>query len=228
MDGPHLVKEAISSGHKPAYLLMDEGRLPQYRDLMADNNGLSWYVLDSRLMRHISTAENPQGVIAVMPIPRYALTEVIKPEGLVVILDKLGDPGNVGTIIRTAWAFAVDALLMTVGSVDPFNPKAVQGAMGGTLHVPVVEDVTVQQLQEMKDLGYRFYGTSPSGPVSVYTADYGGSLAVVIGSEAHGLGPEMASFCDLMVRIPGKAGVDSLNAAVACGIILSHSWQCRF
>jgi TrmH family RNA methyltransferase len=228
LDGLHLVKEALHSGQQPVYLLVDQERQEQYRTFIAEHAALPWYVLESRIMKQISSTESPQGMVAVMPKPQYTLEEVVKPGGLLLILDQLSDPGNVGTIIRTAWGFAVDAILMTVGAVDPFNPKVVRSAMGGSLHVPVVEGVTVQQLQDLKAGGYRLYGTAASGAISVYEADYRGALAIVIGSEARGLSPAVFACCDVMVAIPGRAGVDSLNAAVACGIILCQSWQCRF
>ena len=228
LEGPHLVEEALHSRHEPVYLLVDKKRFKQYQDLIDNHPDLSWYIVDERIMKQLSDTESPQGMAAVMTKPAYRLQQVAKPGGLVVILDQLSDPGNVGTIIRTAWAFAVDAVLMTIGCVDPFNPKVVRSTMGGTLHVPVIEGITISQLKELKSLGYRFYGTAAQGAISVYEAEFKGSLAVVIGSEARGLSLEVAGLCDAMVKIPCQGGVDSLNAAVACGIILSKSWSSRY
>ena len=228
MDGLHLVEEALTSGQRPHYLLVEQERLGQYRALMDRHKDLPWYVVGARLMKQLSTVESPQGIMAVMPIPQYSFQKVLETGTLLLILDRLKDPGNLGTIIRTAWAFAVGAVLMMPGAVDPFNPKVVQGAMGGILHVPIVEGITLEQLQGLKASGYRLYGTAPAAPLSVYEADYRGRLGIVIGSEAQGLSPSVLACCDKNLAIPSRAGVDSLNAAVACGIILSQSWQGRF
>ncbi|MGI6469208.1 MAG: TrmH family RNA methyltransferase [Syntrophomonadaceae bacterium] len=228
LEGPHLVEEALHSRQEPVYLLVHRKRLEQYRDIIDGYPDQSWYIVDERIMKQLSDTESPQGMLGVMAKPAYRLEQVARPGGLLVVLDQLSDPGNVGTIIRTAWAFAVDAVLLTTGCVDPFNPKVVRGAMGGTLHVPVIDGITMAQLNGLKSRGYRFYGTAAKGARSVYEVDFKGSLAVVIGSEARGLSPEVAGLCDEMVKIPCKDGVDSLNAAVACGIILSKSWSDRY
>ncbi|HCF50821.1 MAG TPA: hypothetical protein DER60_11100 [Syntrophomonas sp.] len=228
LEGLHLVEEALSSGQQPVCLLVAKKRREQYQAFAAQYPNLSWYAVDEGIMKLICDTENPQGIAAVMTKPAYSLDQAAKPGGLVVVLDQLSDPGNVGTIIRTCWAFAVDAVLMTAGCVDPFNQKVVRSAMGGTLYVPLLEGIQISQLRELKARGYRLCGAAARGAVSVYEADFKGSLAVVIGSEARGLSPEVASLCDEMVAIPCRAGVDSLNAAVACGIILSKSWNSRF
>lgn len=228
LEGRNLVEEVLNSGQKPVYLVAEKERLEQHQDLIAGNPDLSWYIADARIMRHLSDTESPQGLLAIIPKPEYKLEEVARAGGLLVVLDQLSDPGNVGTIIRTCWAFAVDALLLTPGSVDPFNQKVVRSSMGGILKVPIVEDVTPAQLERLKSRGYRLLAAARAQAVPVYETDLNGSVAVVVGSEARGLSPQVADLCDATVTIPCQPGVDSLNAAVACGIILGHTWRCRF
>jgi TrmH family RNA methyltransferase len=228
LEGRNLVGEVLNSGQPPVYLLIQQERLEQYQDLIARNTDLPWYATDARVMKQLSDTESPQGILAVMPKPVYNLEKLAKPGGLLVVLDQVSDPGNMGTIIRTCWAFGVDAVLLTKGSADPFNPKVVRSSMGGILKVPVLEDVTPDKLEELKVKGYRLMATGADKAVPVYEADLNGSVAVVIGSEARGLSPRVAARCDATVTIPCQPEVDSLNAAVACGIILGHSWHCRF
>ncbi len=228
LEGRNLVEEVLKSGQHPVYLVAERQRLDQYQEIIAAHPNLPWHVADARIMRQLSDTESPQGMLAVMAKPVYKLEQVARPGGLLVVLDQLSDPGNVGTIIRTCWAFAVDGLLLTRGSVDPFNPKVVRSSMGGILKVPVIEDVTTTQLQQLTGLGYHLLATASAQAMPIYAADFNGSVAVVIGSEARGLSPQVAAICDSTVTIPCALGVDSLNAAVACGIILGHSWRCRF
>lgn len=228
LEGRNLVEEVLNSGQKPVYLVAEKQRLEHYQDLIAGHSELPWYETDARIMKHLSNTESPQGMVAVMHKPVYNLQQVARPGGMLLVLDQISDPGNLGTIIRTCWAFAADALLLTPGSVDPFNPKVVRSSMGGMLNVPIVEDVTPLQLEDLKSRGFRMMATSTGQAVSVYEADLNGSLAVAIGSEARGLSPQLSALCDATMTIPCQPGVDSLNAAVACGIILGYSWQGRF
>jgi TrmH family RNA methyltransferase len=134
-------------------------------------------------------------------------------------LDAVSDPGNLGTILRSAEAMGASGVVLGSGTVDPFNPKVVRASAGALFHVPVVEGAT---LAEVKSLGYRVLATSSheqAGSQSLRDADLSGAVCVVLGSEAHGVSAELASSVDGWIRVDHAGRAESLNVAMAATII---------
>jgi len=134
-------------------------------------------------------------------------------------LDAVSDPGNLGTILRSAEAMGASGVVLGSGTVDPFNPKVVRASAGALFHVPVVEG---SSLADVKSLGYRVLATSSheqAGSKSLAEVDLGGAVCVVLGSEAHGVSPELASSVDGWIRIDHAGRAESLNVAMAATII---------
>jgi TrmH family RNA methyltransferase len=136
-----------------------------------------------------------------------------------MFLDAVSDPGNLGTILRSAEAMGASGVVLGSGTVDPFNPKVVRASAGAIFHVPVVESVT---LAEVRALGYRVLATSSHeqpGSVPLRDANLGGAVCVVLGSEAHGVDSAHAANIDQWIRVEHAGRAESLNVAMAATII---------
>jgi TrmH family RNA methyltransferase len=140
---------------------------------------------------------------------------------LVVVADRVNDPGNLGTILRSSEAAGVDAVVLTPGSVDPYNPKVVRGSAGALFHVPVL----AASLDEVRATGLTLVGTSSHQGDAHTDADWSGRIAIVLGSEAHGL-PDDAPI-DRWVRIEHQGRAESLNVAMAATILVFEANRAR-
>lgn len=171
-------------------------------------------------LRELAETETPQGVIAVADMPGASLRELqITNNTIVVVVDAVQDPGNLGTLIRSADAFGVSAIIALPGTVDYWNSKVVRSAAGASFHVPLVsapDDRTWKWLTENEFLvcGADMHGTS------IAEANIGGRVALVVGNEGSGLRKETRSHLVKTLAIPMPGRAESLNVAVAAGIIL--------
>ena len=179
------------------------------------------------LAREISDTQSPSGIVAVCRKPSWGWQEVPTSNGLVLLIDNLRDPGNLGTILRTAWAAGVNAAFLLKGTVDVYNPKVIRSSMGAVFFLPVFEKVGNDGIRDLCRMGYRLLVADPKASLLFTEADYSGNVAVVVGGETTGISRVFEEFSALKVRIPLREGVDSLNAAVACGIILYEAWRKR-
>ena len=143
------------------------------------------------------------------------------------MLDQISDPGNMGSIIRSCWALGVKGLLLASGCADPFSPKVVRSSMGGILNLPLIDNITDQELDLLVGQGYEFICTGMQNARDYYSVDLTGSKVLVMGSEARGVSQEIISRSGCMIKIPMKSKVDSLNVAAACAIIVGEAWGQR-
>jgi TrmH family RNA methyltransferase len=145
------------------------------------------------------------------------------PRGVVVVTDEVQDPGNLGTIVRSAEAAGAVAVIVGRGSqgVDPWNPKVVRGSAGAILGLPVLAvDEPASTLVALRGRGFRAVGAAADADAAYTDVDLTGPVAIVIGSESHGIGPALAGELDATVVIPMAGPTESLNAAVAASILL--------
>ena len=187
-------------------------------------------VTDS-LFAKMSDTKTPQGIMTLFRKPSYEEKDLIsrKKKIFLVILEDLQDPGNVGTIIRSAEGAGVSGIILGKGCADVFQPKVIRSTMGSVFRVPFLyeEDLsaTVDRLHENKIC---VYGSYLSG-AEIYTdADYTKSCAVIIGNESRGMSRELAEKCDRLIRIPMEGKLESLNAAVAASLIMYAAHHARF
>jgi TrmH family RNA methyltransferase len=227
LEGKKMVIEALQS-HKPLIrVLVDEAHQEEYQPLAERYCDPEWLQVDSRVFNGIAATDTPQGIMAVAPIPDHDLGELFKQSAGLIMLDRISDPGNLGTIIRTAWALDIDGILLSPECTDPFSPKAVRASMGGVLNVPVYTAVGRQQIEQLQSAGYKVIGTAIAARTTVFEEEYKGAHIIVIGSEARGISPAIQACCDNLINIPINPAVDSLNAAVACAIIMMEVWKQR-
>ncbi|EMS71507.1 TrmH family RNA methyltransferase [Ruminiclostridium cellobioparum] len=179
------------------------------------------YNVPDKLFKEISDTQSPQGVLAVLKKRTAGIGEALRQGKSVVVLDSLQDPGNVGTIIRTADAAGVSAVLMTRGCVDVYSPKVLRSTMGSVFHLPIIEDLDIiNTIQLLKSSGYKVIASHLHGQNNYYDEDLTCKSAIIVGNEANGISEETAALSDKLVRIPMPGKAESLNASVAASIMI--------
>lgn len=224
VEGPRMYFEVPEDRILSCYLTQDfEDR---YKDRLT---GRSYELISESVCRHLSDTRTPQGVIALVRRQEGNLSEILKQEAspCLFVLEDLQDPGNVGTIIRTAEGAGVHAVILSGESVDPYNPKVIRSTMGSIFRVPVfvAEDLHAA-LDMLKKESVRIYAAHLDGE-SFYMHDYTGPSAFLIGNEGNGLREDTARMADSLVRIPMKGRVESLNAATSATVLMYEMMRQR-
>jgi len=220
IEGPHLLAAALQHGHKPVALIAtQEGAADPEISALIAKSGLRAVLVAESLFRQMVDAENPPGVAAEIPIPEPDRKEALR----TVFLEGVQDPSNVGAIVRSAAAFAVERVVLDRGCADPWSPKALRAGMGGHFGL---------QIRETSDFGAEieaFKGTVactvPRGGVALGEAPLNRSAAWIFGGEGRGLSDEIIRRADLRVTIPMAAGTESLNVAAAAAICLYEAFS---
>ncbi len=196
-------------------------------------NGIRMYQVDEKVMAKLSDTKAPQGVLAVIRTPEQNLRQ-LRPgtasdnNAPVIILDRVQDPGNLGTIIRTADAVGALGLILLEGCVDAYSPKVVRASMGSLFHLPVVQDVTAEEaLTWCYRNGYEPAATALKNAQNVYKADISKKMAFLFGNEANGVAEELQAAVETRLFIPMAGLAESMNVAMAAGIILFEGLRQR-
>ena len=214
-DSPKLLEEVLLWRQEllKTVLCTDPGKLPPLPD------GVRAVVVPESLMEYLSPARTPQGVLSVCRKPEAALPEVLSGRRY-ALLDGVQDPGNVGTILRTADALFADGLLLVNGCADPWQPKAIRASMGAVLRCPVWSCEAAAAKELLWRSGIPLYGAALRQDTLDARSMAEGKAAVAIGSEGRGLSREVLALCDATVRIPMAEHCESLNAAAAAAVLL--------
>jgi TrmH family RNA methyltransferase len=187
--------------------------------------GAAAETVSPQVMAACSVAESPPGLLAVLPIPGGSSALAATPSGLVLIVDRLADPGNLGSILRTAAAAAADRVYLSPGTVDAYNPKVVRGAMGAHFRLALCEagwpDIAVALA------GMPVYLAAGSGGERYDQVDWTPPVALIVGGEAEGASQAAQRLAGRRVTIPMPGGSESLNAAVAAGILMFEAVKGR-
>jgi TrmH family RNA methyltransferase len=190
--------------------------------------GCPLYAAPETVLATISDTVNSQGLIVLAERPATGLQSLLKAaQPLLVGLDAVQDPGNFGTIVRTAEAAGASGVLALKGSVDAFAPKSLRGAMGSAFRLPVVAGASVSVIQQVQAAGLTVVGTRLDTELSYTEFDWRQPTLVLFGNEARGLRAEVVELCDLCVRIPLQPPVESLNVAAAAAALLFEAARQR-
>jgi len=175
-------------------------------------------------LKAMSQAVTPQGVLAVIQIP---MQKESTDQGLVIALDRIQDPGNLGTILRTAEAAGVDQVILSKGTVDLYNPKVVQATMGAIFRLPIRKNVDLASfLKVLRETGYQVYAAYLEADDMYYGENYKGKSCFLMGNEGEGLTEELLEET-IRIQIPMKRGTESLNVAMATGILVYEALRQR-
>ncbi|MCL2485826.1 MAG: RNA methyltransferase [Endomicrobia bacterium] len=178
-------------------------------------------VFSQRLFDKIASTQTPQGIIAVVEKKKYDAKKLIKQNGLFVVLENIQDPGNLGTIIRSAHAFGAKAVFVSKESADIYSDKTVRASMGSIFHIPVLDNIDIKEtVNAMKNESVFTIAASINGKKNLSSSVFKNKTALVIGNEANGLKPETEKLSDSLIKINMPGNAESLNAAIAASIIM--------
>lgn len=188
------------------------------------------YIVSDKIFKKISETENPQGIITVCKMKNFILEEVLACENKhFVILDRVMDPGNLGTIIRTAEAMGFDGVFLSKGCADLYNSKVLRSTMGSIFNIPIFTNCdTMQIIEKFKSKSIKIIATSLSSNKYIYDLNLDIPFAVVIGNEANGVLEEIISKADFSFKIPMLGNVESLNVSTASSIIFYEVIRQKF
>lgn len=190
--------------------------------------GVTVQAVSDTVMAHLTSTVTPQGILAVARYLDVGLEELPKETSLVPILCAVRDPGNAGTVLRSADAAGADAVVVTATSVDLYNPKTVRASAGSLFHLPIVRGVTAEEaVAAMRDRGLQILAAAADGELPLAEADLGRPTALLFGNEAWGLESEHRSLADRSIRIPIHGRAESLNLAAAAALVLFEAVRAR-
>ena len=180
-------------------------------------------IVSDEVFHSLSDTVTPQGVLAVVKQPSWTLEQLSFENGCrLLLLDDIQDPGNLGTILRTAEAAGVDMVIMSEGCADIFNPKVIRSTMGSIFRLPFVTDDLVSVIEMLKTEGVTVYGAALEGSSDYREVEFSEKTAIVIGNEGNGISGNVLNAVNEKIRIPMKGQIESLNAAVSAAILLYH------
>lgn len=220
IEGFRFVEEALISQFHVSHIFINE-------EIAENQNTIDFlnlvhkdtdvYIVDSHIIKDLSFTENPQGIIAVVKGKDIDLNNR---EGFYVVADKIQDPGNMGTIIRTAHAAGALGVIYTKGTVDIFNDKTLRSTMGSIFNVPIIADNDLNIIKELKSKGFDLIVSSLDTDNNFYDINLCGNVMICVGNEGNGVSKELIELADEKIKIPMPGGAESLNVAVATSIML--------
>lgn len=216
IEGFHLVEEALKQQGVVQELVMLEGTsLPE--DF--EHGSIPMTVVSKEVFRLLSETEAPQGIIAVC---KKRSRDINIHDNKWLLIDAVQDPGNLGTIIRTADAAGMDVVILGEGTVDLYNSKTIRATQGSLFHLPIIHASLKDIITQLKNASIPVYGTSLSNAVSYKTIEPSEKFALIVGNEGNGVSGELLAMTDQNLKIPIYGQAESLNVAVASAIFMYH------
>jgi TrmH family RNA methyltransferase len=228
-EGPHVVEsflaiESDASGGAARW----EIEMIIYTDRMAQSAveasrmGYKTEIVDSRVFQKISDTKSPQGILAVLKIPQFKTSRILA-QDRIIIADGISDPGNLGTIIRSAAALGFSGLITTQGSTDIFGPKVVRSSQGALAYLAVLNRASIEQVREMVEGNYQVLELSAKGKTKINDFSTGARrIALIVGSEIKGINSNLQALATAELRIAISDKIESLNASVAAAIAMFY------
>ena len=229
IEGPKAVQEAYNKGLTVGDVVVSQTFLTDDAALLAELDIAAVSVVDDQLFKELATTTTPPGILAIAQMPEYSAADLFKGnKPLIVIVDAIQDPGNLGTMVRTALAASVSGMILTKGTVDPYNPKVVRAAMGALFAMPMIWDLSYAEAVELcHQHNVRVIACEPTADKLVFEADLKGPVCFVFGNEGQGFNDADLSLADDLISIPMNPQSESLNVAISAGVILFTAVQQR-
>lgn len=222
IEGFRFVDEALMSQFEISAIFIDEAVSEKWLNhiencSIRDSVMEKVYCLKKDVFSSISSTENSQGVAAVVENKEL---EVKETSGFYVLADKIQDPGNMGTIIRSAHASGALGIITTRGTVDVYNEKTLRATMGSVFHVPVIHDFKLEYTEELRKRGFELITSTLDSDKSFYDCNLSNNLIIAVGNEGNGLSSDVRAISDVNVQIPMPGGAESLNVSIAASIMM--------
>ncbi|WP_041822494.1 TrmH family RNA methyltransferase [Alkalihalophilus pseudofirmus] len=217
IEGFHLVEEALKAKFHIEVILMTEQTVLPLTWEVYENDII---IVSPQVLKEISETETPQGIAAVCAIP--APPSMTTLSGQFLLIDRVQDPGNIGTMIRTADAAGMTGVVLGEGSVDLFNSKVIRASQGSIFHMPVIRGSLIEWVEKLKEKNIPVFGTSLTEASSYTAIEPQPEFALIVGNEGEGVQSELLEGSDQNIYIPIYGQAESLNVAVATGILLYY------
>jgi TrmH family RNA methyltransferase len=232
VEGIKLIEEALKSSlNVDSFYVSEQTRKIELLQQLLENTKTIQPVviqMSEKAFSEISSTETPQGVSALVFLPKWRLQRILSRDSLIIFAHCLQDPGNLGTLLRSAEAFGADAIILSRNSVNPYNSKAVRASAGSVFRVPCFPGWDPQKtLKLFNENNYRVYATGPGKGADFRAIDYRGRVVLILGNEARGLDGNILDHVESRITIPISSFVESLNVAVASSIILCQAAEQR-
>ena len=229
-EGAHFAEEALSNGWRPVYAFADIDALERSRDLLERMRAKGARVLTAseKVLAAIAGKDNPQRIVAAFHQRLTALSELpASGRRRYAALYEVRDPGNLGTVIRTADAAGCDGVILIGTTCDPFSVEAVRATMGSLFAMPLAA-TSFEDFVAWRDANkVRVVATSLRGDRAHHEATYGDRTCILMGNETSGLPRDVEDACDELVRIPMMGRAESLNLAIATGVMIYEAWRAQ-
>jgi RNA methyltransferase, TrmH family len=219
IEGEHLVEEALKSNVIINEIYIEENfQIP----LSWNVSDVPMYIVTDKIMKEISETETPQGVVAVCELlGRKPLA--LQKDGKYLLIDQVQDPGNLGTIIRTADSVGLSGVILGTGTVDIYNSKVIRSTQGSLFHLRIVKGDLVEWVEKLKNEKIAVFGTALNEKAKAYkSVDSKESFALIVGNEGSGLSEQLLELTTENLYIPIYGQAESLNVSIATGILLYH------
>ncbi|MCM3619391.1 RNA methyltransferase [Sutcliffiella horikoshii] len=218
IEGFHLVEEALKVDNLVEVIIISEDRtIPKEWDL----NHVELIYAVPNVFKEISETETPQGVAAICRIPEENEHSIL-PGQKILLLDNVQDPGNVGTMIRTADAAGMDMVILGEGCADLYSSKVIRSTQGSIFHLPIVRGDLKSYINQCRELQTPVYGTSLQNGIPFHEVQPSGTFALILGNEGKGMAQEHLDMTDQNLYIPIHGQSESLNVGVAAGILMYY------
>ncbi len=231
IEGVKLIDEAVKSGADLRQMFVTEKFLTgQAAGIISAHKHISAHIVTDSVMAKITDTDTPQGIAAIVSIERSDALACILPgrsDHIMLFLESVQDPGNVGTIIRTADAAGVDRVFLNGTCADLYNPKTLRSTMGSVFHTPCIRLDGSEAGSLKNNICTRFIAASLDGTIPYYEADFTSGFTLMIGNESSGLSREALRMADITVKIPMPGKAESLNASSAAAVILFEALRQR-
>ncbi len=223
VEGPHLVEEAVAIIDFVVY----SENLTLVRRL--EEKDIECLKVSRQQFAEISQVETPQGILAVVKQPQHDLQGVLEAKNpLIVFCIGVQDPGNLGTIIRTADAVGASGIILARGTVDLYNQKVIRSTQGSLFHLPIVQDVVAEEIiRALKAKGIKLIATDTTSKKDFFAIEYKKPCAILVGNEGAGLSDEILKASDEIVKIPMPGRAESLNVGVSTAVVLYEALRQR-
>ncbi|MBU3160510.1 RNA methyltransferase [Clostridium frigoris] len=220
VEGFRFVEEALDSGFEVVHIFISSRGEAKFENSSMKNKlqvNTKVYGVSDSLFKNICDTDNPQGIIAAV---RNKPVEIKYDNGFYMLADRIQDPGNMGTIIRTAHAAGALGVILTKGTVDIYNEKTLRATMGSIFKIPIIYDNDLSLVKKLKRSEFKLVTSSLDTDKNFYDVDLKEKIIIAVGNEGNGISDEVYEICDVKIKIPMPGGAESLNAAVAASIMM--------
>jgi TrmH family RNA methyltransferase len=227
IEGQHLIESALDTGAELKQVFFTEGFKDKALLRRLAEKGVNMIEVTDRILLKLSDTETPQGILAIASYKPLELDD-IEIKGIAVVCDGIQDPGNLGTIIRTADATGSDAVILLPGTCDAFMPKALRASAGSIFNIPVIYEKREKISGHLRKKGVKICAMTPDAKESVFDVDLSPPIAFVFGNESRGISPELKKASDIRLKIPITGRAESLNVASSAAVCLYEALRQRF